>query len=851
MAPARNQANGNARTSFNEQPAPQLYGYPVWHDAPDQAESSESEDSPQNVNFESTIAPGQEIQVANPHTRTYQACDECRRRKIKCDMGPVDNPHAPPCARCRRENRDCTFAPTRRKKRKAKGEEDEDDVPEVVTKRQSLVVQASPLVATEEEDHSISVLQTHDINSGYDSLNMLISAAEGLSKESESVTISSVELSSQIAAWDRLQFVRRGWFTAKEGIQYIDYFYKYLLPLTPLSLSLPESYNVPAHQIELLEQEPFLLVVMLTISSRYMKLSGTAASSRQSAIHDKLWIHLRGMVERTLWAQEQFGGGLCGAGPKSKDFQGLRTDGTIEGFLLLTEWHPRALHFPPSNDDDLMAPVMSDVMDTDSESTLLLNGTGGQRRDSWLEPCWRSDRMCWMLLGHAISLAFETGVFEGTVKPASSRRNRLRRLISTYFILLSGRLELIGKLPKGYLESLSDDLDNSVPVPLDPMLPGDQLNGVSSRDRAKDKEIYLWQTFAQIMKEGNEEFFANNQETRLLVRSGRYSSILREKYMPKMEKWKNELKLSGLSLMSRAVLTVEYEYCLVYVNSLAMQAVVERCTNNSPAPRSRLSRNGHAIPPSRFKDFYHDDDRKHIAALTHGCQKILKIVTDETKNTLLRHCSVRTYFRIVATAVILLKTFALGAPETDVQVSLNLFDRLIPAFRANIVDDVHVGNRFADMCETLVKRIRSRLVRMSTTNGTGQNSRGESPGFLGTPVDIAMGPPRNIGTPFQASRGSSTGLLSPESLFHNMPPISAEMYDPMSHSMMPPPAMTFDEAGQFTDMPNFDPSVMDNTDWIGLPIDNLFNIGAAPIETTSLGPSVGGFDMLDVLLRQT
>ena len=42
--------------------------------------------------------------------RNYQACERCRKRKLKCDLGPVEAPHAPPCARCRRENKHCIFA---------------------------------------------------------------------------------------------------------------------------------------------------------------------------------------------------------------------------------------------------------------------------------------------------------------------------------------------------------------------------------------------------------------------------------------------------------------------------------------------------------------------------------------------------------------------------------------------------------------------------------------------------------------------------------------------------------------------------------------------------------------------
>jgi hypothetical protein len=141
------------------------------------------------------------------------------------------------------------------------------------------------------------------------------------------------------------------------------------------------------------------------------------------------------MVDRLIWGQEQFGGGFCGAGqqpgsdvnPLSR--KGLRTLGTVESLMLLTEWHPRALHYPPGDDDDEL--VIPEVPEPSGISgDLFRGGPGGQRIDSWLEPCWRSDRMsvslplslpevkyldnidshrCWMLLGNALALAVEIG----------------------------------------------------------------------------------------------------------------------------------------------------------------------------------------------------------------------------------------------------------------------------------------------------------------------------------------------------------------------------------------------------------------------------------------------------------
>lgn len=41
--------------------------------------------------------------------RNYKACLNCRLKKVKCDLGPIDKPNPPPCARCRREQRECLF----------------------------------------------------------------------------------------------------------------------------------------------------------------------------------------------------------------------------------------------------------------------------------------------------------------------------------------------------------------------------------------------------------------------------------------------------------------------------------------------------------------------------------------------------------------------------------------------------------------------------------------------------------------------------------------------------------------------------------------------------------------------
>jgi hypothetical protein len=198
--------------------------------------------------------------------------------------------------------------------------------------------------------------------------------------------------------------------------------------------------------------------------------------------------------------------------------------------------------------------------------------------------------------------------------------------------------------------------------------------------------------------------------------------------------------------------------------------------------------------------------------------------------------------------------------------------RAIEALRNCIVDDVHIGNRFADMCETLLHRVRSRMVRMTTGNGNGSaagnlSSRAASPKPNGGRGSPQMLPPRTIPlssttpqpVPFNFSTSQPPSEHSPfisndanSALFG----ISTETYDPssLSHSVMPPPDFANDHFGNYSGMDGiayglnqgYDPN--NSGDWFALPLDGLVDSYGADITATSYGPDVNGIDVLDVLL---
>ena len=724
----------------------------------------------------------------------------------------------------------------------------------------------------------------------------------------DTMHIDPAAYTAAVRAWSRFRFVRAGWFTAKEGIEYIMYYYQNLAPLTPVALP---DFRTPATHRKLLEEEPMLAVTMLLIASRHMKLDGPGSDSRPYAIHQKLWTYLSGMIDRVVWGQEQFGGGFCGAGaqpgcdvnPLTRT--GLRTLGSVESLVLLTEWHPRAMHFPPNeDDDDLMIPDgplgTPDIVDTNDMS----KGIGGQRMDSWLEPCWRSDRMCWMLLGMAMALAFEIGVFDSSEwqrharsmdgQPLSAddlsaydrRRGNVRDLLLVYVTQTSGRLGLTSMLPSNYSKPEDSALF-------------DRERGLGQQQSVQEVTMHFWLRISALMREGNRNIFANKTFTRDLIRNGNYKAAL-EKLQPSLRQWRQDFEESvSIPKYMRCILCIEYEYTRVYLNALALQAVAERCANDHPSPvqvvdppldmaRSAITTNGVrtdvAIPPSTLAKWL-GGDRHYLLTVGDAARNVLKIVVDDLyPYGFLRHAPVRTYFRIISVAIMLLKTFSLGATESDVTDSLTLMDRTIEALRTCIVDDVHVASRFADLLDTLTQSLKPRLVRIAADGRPNRSRRishhnnhqsmtgiqgagKERPHTQKRSQSQAVGPSPNHS---DWDYATNNDVMPPVTMSGNNPlfGISNDTYDLMAsdntYSIMPPPgfnstspeSVTMGNMGgggydAYSSANNFG---MDNNnpqmqDWFALPLDPILNISGADVNQTMYGPELGGQDMLELLLN--
>lgn len=196
----------------------------------------------------------------------------------------------------------------------------------------------------------------------------------------------------------------------------VDHFYNFQSAFSPV---VPEYFRSHSQHATLIEEEPVLTIAILMIGSRYRKWTEPAAVARSYIVHDRIWRYLQGMISRLFWSEDLFVGEFLslkdpflgpGRGPRSTYMDswshGFRTLGTCEALLLLLDWHPRALHFPPPDEDTSSIVIPEPKRPRKTASTTGYYGPGSGH--DWLA---RSDRLCHSMLSTVLMLATEMGIF--------------------------------------------------------------------------------------------------------------------------------------------------------------------------------------------------------------------------------------------------------------------------------------------------------------------------------------------------------------------------------------------------------------------------------------------------------
>ncbi|KPI45661.1 Transcriptional activator ARO80 [Cyphellophora attinorum] len=746
------------------------------------------------------------------YKRSYMACIRCRQTKAKCEISP----DSASCVKCLRERRECVFTAERStKKRKYSGSLGHiNGKHSVSTTSASSPVQPEDLAPPRSDPRQNQAARRETGGSGYesdvvrtvvatshDALGLLFKAVEqqeadegrnsrsapDLNGDDSPATVSSIRglpitpstlvpsTSRLLDLWRKHRFVRYGWLSAQEATTYVELFFRNILPLSPLASALSVDSSRGA---QFILEEPLLSSTVLTISTRYHILSGMSGASRAEFLHKRLWNTCQSLIQRLLFGQDKF--------PAS-----TRSIGSIKALLLLTEWFPRALHFPPENEGWDASLAIDATTDVDQSPA---HGSSDKIkwREEVFEPAKRSDKMSWTLLGLATTLAHELCVFEecpdeDAYEISPEARVQMRRLLFLYVSQLSLRLGCSSPLPREITSTLS--------------YPAATWQDPISQDW--HRLIDLWIEITKLRKATTDMCFPSKSSTKNLIGVGRYSTIL-EHFRPLLAQWHNhydEFQPRTLHHSSKLMVFLDYAFVRMYTNSLAIQAVVERAKTKMPVTALDYD--------FLMKDNHHD--YVFIQEVVESCRNVLQIAVDLAEGDVLRFCPVRVFVSITSASVFLLKAISLGTRRSELQISLEVLDKCIYALKTNICDDIHLSSRYGMLLERHVRKFRHNFQVHSN--------------IAATPADTGRRP-------------SIADVPAP-----TPPPVQQQQHQPQ-------PQATANGAYQNNRIIHFDDSELQNgfptdmDDWLAQPFDASFAPFGTDIDQGITGMDMGSLDFL-------
>ncbi|GKU08920.1 unnamed protein product, partial [Fusarium langsethiae] len=332
--------------------------------------------------------------------------------------------------------------------------------------------------------------------------------------------LSQIDDEVLVDVWSKIPFVRLGWFTAREALTYFDMFYHNLAPFCPaLAISEVESGG---HRHARISQEPMLCTTILMIASRFFTLPGPGGLARSYLIHNRLWQQCERLIQLLMYGQE-------------KHLRGNRTLGTIQSLLLLSEWNPRALRslFSCSSQGDMWQGRESKGRNQGSSESREQSCPARYERDL-LDRAKQSDRFSWMMVGQALNLAHEAGVFVESSCSNDAEGSewlgplRIRKLIYVYVTNLSVRL--------GFQNTFTQDI-----ILTRAILPNEELcrRGAESCDLTME----LWFGLVRLSRTASVMFFQSPSNTKNHLRNGDYIVLL-QSFSVTLAKWHDDFVAS-------------------------------------------------------------------------------------------------------------------------------------------------------------------------------------------------------------------------------------------------------------------------------------------------------------------
>jgi hypothetical protein len=255
------------------------------------------------------------------------------------------------------------------------------------------------------------------------------------------------------------------------------------------------------------------------ITSRFFTLPGPGGLIRSHIIHHRLWQQCERLIQLLMYGQE-------------RHLRGKHVMGTIQSLLLLSEWHPQSLR-------SLFCSSQSDMWE--GREARGPNQELPESRDQSFPASYeqdllvlakQSDRLSWMMVGAALNLAHEAGVFvdasNGTESSEWLGPLRTRRLIYVYVTNLSVRL--------GFQNTFTQDI-----ILARAILPAEEFRRRGAE--SCDISLELWLGLVRLSRTASVMFFRTESNTKDHLRNGDYV-ILLQSFTVTLSKWYDEFEAS-------------------------------------------------------------------------------------------------------------------------------------------------------------------------------------------------------------------------------------------------------------------------------------------------------------------
>ncbi|KAI6753934.1 hypothetical protein HG530_013110 [Fusarium avenaceum] len=669
--------------------------------------------------------------------RGYVACGLCRAHKVRCVLGSE-----PPCAKCRREHRQCVFdgpkrgPRTRGAPRWATGESTtgshEQQKSQQATDTNSNVNHSSttasqgcicddtapvprvsrPGPANAQQNpcndvpphlqvpaHSPTSLLERAINPN-ETLAFLdapSTASQGDGSAGSATLsppplhpnlhkpvecdgklrhppivheLSRVDDAALVEVWSQIPFVRLGWFTAEEALTYFDLFYRHLAPFCPV-FDMKE-VEVGGSRHARIAQEPMLCTTIFMIASRFFTLPGPSALDRGYLIHHRLWQQCERLIQLLMYGQE-------------RHLRGSHTLGTIQSLLLLSEWHPLSIRSPlPCFSQNDVWGGREDL----SEGPQQTNPAGFEK--DHLDRAKQSDRFSWMMVGQALNLAHEAGIFSDTSCPNNVEGSewlgplRTRKLLYVYVTNLSIRL--------GFQNTFTQDV-----ILTRAILPHDAFGREAE---SCDLAMELWFGLVRLNRTASVMFFQSSSNTKAHLRNGEYIVLL-QTFSVTLSKWYDDFVASQSDVEQNIekLLLIEYHNLKTYTHALAIQAILERTrSQNFPCLRKDQL--------ELLSTCYLPEDFTFVRQVMCSSNTILQTAVDMAVEGCLRFIPIRQLRCILSAFVFLFKAMPICTSKKDVQTSLIALERCAEALLEADMDDMDVSRDSREFLHSHVRKLR-------------------------------------------------------------------------------------------------------------------------------------------------